>query len=229
MLQLKVKEVDIVRITKILSKHSGKKFITNHTISLYGKVSDELLKELLDNIEIISAQNFPNDVKWLQTLEDEKTNNSNNEILPDNALIGNDLLFPNVKRGQVFWCWIDYSDFNGPNQWHEGKLRPVIVVQNEDINTKSRYTIVLPCTSQIQKWGMSKLMVEFSENNMLDFNPNHFGKKLTGLIETDHIQCIDKKRLRKYIGRMTPEFMEEVQKLSILLLVSKELINRRIK
>ena len=118
MLQLKVKEVDIVRITKILSKHSGKKFITNHTISLYGKVSDELLKELLDNIEIISAQNFPNDVKWLQTLEDEKTNNFDNEILPDNALIGNDLLFPNVKRGQVFWCWIDYFDFNGPNQWH---------------------------------------------------------------------------------------------------------------
>ena len=213
MLQLKAKEVDIVRITKILSKHSGKKFITNHTISLYGKVSDELLKELLDNIEIISAQNFPNDVKWLQTLEDEKTNNSNNEPLPDNALIGNDLLFPNVKRGQVFWCWIDYSDFNGPNQWHEGKLRPVIVVQNEDIHAKSRYTIVLPCTSQIQKYGISKLMVEFSENNMLDFNLNNFGKKLSGLVEADQIQCIDKRRLRKYIGRMTPEFMEEVQKI----------------
>lgn len=213
MLQLKAKEVDIVRITKILSKHPGKKFITNHTISLYGKVSDELLKELLDNIEIISAQNFPNDVKWLQTLEDEKTNNSNNETLSDNVLIGNDLLFPNVKRGQVFWCWIDYSDFNGPNQWHEGKLRPVIVVQNEDIHAKSRYTIVLPCTSQIQKYGISKLMVEFSENNMLDFNLNNFGKKLSGLVEADQIQCIDKRRLRKYIGRMTPEFMDEVQKI----------------
>lgn len=213
MLQLKVKEVDIVRITKILSKHSGKKFITNHTISLYGKVSDELLKELLDNIEIISAQNFPNDVKWLQTLEDEKTNNFDNEILPDNALIGNDLLFPNVKRGQVFWCWIDYFDFNRPNQWHEGKLRPVIVVQNEDINARSKYTIVLPCTSQTQYYGKSKLMVEFSENNMLDFNLNHFGKKLGGLVEADQIQCIDKRRLRKYIGRMTPEFMEEVQKI----------------
>lgn len=213
MLQLKAKEVDIVRITKILSKHSGKKFITNHTISLYGKVSDELLKELLDNIEIISAQNFPNDVKWLQTLEDEKTNNSNNETLSDNVLIGNDLLFPNVKRGQVFWCWIDYSDFNGPNQWHEGKLRPVIVVQNEDINARSKYTIVLPCTSQTQYYGKSKLMVEFSENNMLDFNLNHFGKKLGGLVEADQIQCIDKRRLRKYIGRMTPEFMEEVQKI----------------
>ena len=213
MLQLKVKEVDIVRITKILSKHSGKKFITNHTISLYGKVSDELLKELLDNIEIISAQNFPNDVKWLQTLEDEKTNNFDNEILPDNALIGNDLLFPNVKRGQVFWCWIDYFDFNGPNQWHEGKLRPVIVVQNEDINARSKYTIVLPCTSQTQYYGKSKLMVEFSENNMLDFNLNHFGKKLGGLVEADQIQCIDKRRLRKYIGRMKPEFMEEVQKI----------------
>lgn len=213
MLQLKVKEVDIVRITKILSKHSGKKFITNHTISLYGNVSDELLKELLDNIEIISAQNFPNDVKWLQTLEGEKTNNFDNETLPDNVLIGNDLLFQNVKRGQVFWCWIDYSDFNGPNQWHEGKLRPVIVVQNEDIHAKSRYTIVLPCTSQIQKYGISKLMVEFSENNMLDFNLNNFGKKLSGLVEADQIQCIDKRRLRKYIGRMTPEFMEEVQKI----------------
>lgn len=213
MLQLKVKEVDIVRITKILSKHSGKKFITNHTISLYGNVSDELLKELLDNIEIISAQNFPNDVKWLQTLEGEKTNNFDNETLPDNVLIGNDLLFPNVKRGQVFWCWIDYSDFNGPNQWHEGKLRPVIVVQNEDINARSKYTIVLPCTSQTQYYGKSKLMVEFSENNMLDFNLNHFGKKLGGLVEADQIQCIDKRRLRKYIGRMTPEFMEEVQKI----------------
>lgn len=101
MLQLKVKDVDIVRITKILSNHSGKKYVSNHTISLYGKVSDELFKELLDNIEIISVQNFPCDVKWLETLEDEKSNNSNNEPLPDNALIGNDLLFPNVKRGTI--------------------------------------------------------------------------------------------------------------------------------
>ena len=74
LLQLKVKDVDIVRITKILSKHSGKKYVSNHTISLYGKVSDELFKELLDNIEIISVQNFPCDIKWLETLEDEKTN-----------------------------------------------------------------------------------------------------------------------------------------------------------
>lgn len=213
LLQIKAKNLDVVRITKLLSKHHGKKFVSNHTISLYGKVSDELFEELLNNIEIISAQNFPSDVKWLQKLEDVKAKDIVNESLPNNTLFDNDLLFPIAKRGEVYWCWVDFVDFNGPNQWREGKLRPVIVVQNEEINPKSIDTIVLPCTSQIQNWGISTLKVEFSEKSMLDFNPNNFGKTLTGLVEVEQIQCINKKRLRKYIGKMTPEFMMEIQKI----------------
>lgn len=58
MLQLQTKNIDILRISKLLSKYHIKARVTNSAITLDGDISLELFTQLCGNIDITSVQNF---------------------------------------------------------------------------------------------------------------------------------------------------------------------------
>ena len=58
MLQLQSKKLDICRISKVLVKYNVKASIVNDVITLDGDISDDLISNLLDGIDIHIVRNF---------------------------------------------------------------------------------------------------------------------------------------------------------------------------
>lgn len=223
MLQLHVEELDICRVSKILAKHNIKASIANKTITLEGDISDKLLNSLCDSVTICTVQNFPDEV--VSVVKDENSQASTNKALlasaKDNSIAKPtskelilapkvmqkyDLIYPTVKRGEVYIC-----DFGEPYGHEQGFIRPVIVVQNDVGNFHSPTTIVLPCTAEDKKSLPVNHFFHFSDENMFDYNSALPSDK--NVIMAEQIRTVDKTRLRGFIGTMTPEFMDDIQKI----------------
>ena len=100
------------------------------------------------------------------------------------------------RRGDIYIA--NPNPFKGSEQ---GGTRPVLVLQNNDGNFYCPTLIVAPLSSKLKKPNL----------------PTHFLlKKGRGLItdsivELEQIKTIDKCRIQRYIGKITPEQMSGVE------------------
>lgn len=245
MLQLQTKANDICRISKLLVKYNIKASITDSVITLEGDVSDELLTQLCSGININAVQNFisqeplyvPKETSFIKseeciptevvdkpkqvetTVVEETEQVETTQTIP--TLSHNpseyDLIYSEVKRGEVYLC-----DFGEPYGSEQGFKRYAIVIQNDDGNLHSPTTIVIACTTEHKKRIPVHFHCTFSSINMIDYDLARVGSA-ENVIMAEQIQTVDKTRLRKYLGTLTPEFMKIIEgKIDISLHLSRE-------
>lgn len=235
MLQLQTKSVNIGRISKLIVKYNIKASVTNQTITLDGDISEELFTELFGNIEIQSVQNYikeeplnvTEEVSLLQSEESTKNEPVEEtkqleipQIVPDlsNQTSEYDLIYSVVHRGEVYLC-----DFGKTYGYEQGLMRYAIVVQNDYGNLHSPTTIVVPCTTKTKKQFPVPLYCTFSSKNMVDYDFKRVDSK-ENVIMTEQIRTVDKKRLRKYIGKLTSDFMKFIDsKIEVSLSIDRSL------
>ena len=102
----------------------------------------------------------------------------------------------NIKRGQIY-----YADLTPTVGSEQGGCRPVLIIQNDKGNKYAPTVIIAPITSQIS----TKHTIPTHKKITCDDLP----KKSMVLLE--QVRCIDKKRLREYVGTVTPHTMEQVR------------------
>ena len=128
-----------------------------------------------------------------------------------------DLIYSQVKRGEVYMC-----DFGKPYGSEQAFERYAIVIQNDVGNLSSPTTIVIACTTQPKKHLPVHYHFKFSSKNMIDYDFERVGSE-PNVILAEHIKSVDKTRLRKYLGTLTPEFMKIIQdKIDISLALSRD-------
>lgn len=225
MLQLQSKELDICRISKLLVKHDVRASVSNQVITLDGEISDELLSQICDGIAICTVQNFSDEISTIAQKESISSivDESETKQVEDKSIVeapqqevvlvpritqNYDLIYSTVKRGEVYLC-----DFGEPYGSEQGYMRYAIVVQNDDGNLHSPTTIVLACTTK-QKNILLNVhhYFVFSDENMIDYNEVRVGTE-QNVVMAEQIRTVDKKRLRKFLGTMTPEFMNKIQEI----------------
>lgn len=224
MLQFKAKELDICRISKLLAKHNIKASVSNQVITLDGEISDELLSKLCDGITICNVQNFSGEISSIaqkesifstvdesvsKPIEDKPIVEETKQeiILAPQIMEKYNLIYSTVKRGEVYLC-----DFGKPYGSEQGGLQYSIVVQNDDGNLNSPSTIVLACTTEHKKNLPVHHNFVFSDENMIDYDVLRVGLK-HNVVMAEQIKTVDKTRLRKFIGTMTPKFMDRIQEI----------------
>lgn len=234
MLQLQTKANDICRIIKLLVKYNIKASITDSVITLEGDVSDELLTQLCSGININAVQNFISQEPLYVSKETSFTKSEERiptEVVDKPKQVEStqtiptlshnpseyDLIYSEVKRGEVYLC-----DFGEPYGSEQGFKRYAIVIQNDDGNLHSPTTIVIACTTEHKKRLPVHFHCTFSSRNMIDYDLARVDSA-ENVIMAEQIQTVDKTRLRKYIGILTPEFMKIIDgKIDISLHLSRE-------
>ena len=211
MLQIQVKELDICRISKLLVKHNIKASVSNQEITLDGEISDELLSKLCDSITICKVQNFSGEISSIaqkESIADEPVSKleETKQEAPQ-MMEKHNLIYSTVKRGEVYLC-----DLGEPYGSEQGYIRHVIVVQNDDGNLHSPTTIVLPCTSERKTSLPTHYHFVFSDENMIDYDAVLVASE-QNIVMAEQIKTVDKTRLRKFLGTMTPEFMDRMQEI----------------
>lgn len=222
MLQLQTRTFDICQVSKLLVKYKIKASISNQVITLDGEISDELLDELCNSLTIRNVQNFSGEVFPLTLNESDlpKSNEIVSSFIKGNVIVEEtpsdvvlapqviekyDLLYSTVKRGEVYLC-----DFGEPYGSEQGNKRYAIVVQNDVANLHSPTTIVLACTTARKKGLPVHYHFVFFNENMIDYDVIRVGMK-ENVVMAEQIRTVDKTRLRKFLGTMTPEFMNKMQ------------------
>lgn len=99
-----------------------------------------------------------------------------------------------IKRGQIYL--VDLSDGFGSEQ---GGVRPVLVVQNNKGNKYSP-TIIVACITSRAK-TKNHLPTHY-------YIPDYVGLKYPSIVMMEQIKVIDKSRIIKYIGSVSPRFMD---------------------
>lgn len=94
-----------------------------------------------------------------------------------------------VKRGEIYLA--DLSDASGSEQ---GKVRPVVIIQNNRGNKYSPTTIVVCLSSKI-----------YTKHNLPTHHllPEDIGLKYKSMVMCEQIRVIDKSRLLKKIGTVS--------------------------
>lgn len=102
-----------------------------------------------------------------------------------------------MKRGQIYLA--DLAKGKGSEQ--EG-VRPVLIVQEDDLNRNSPTVIVVIITSQLKKMKMrTHLLLPWIR-----------GLPKQSAVFAEKIREIDKSRLLSYCGNVSEEFMKEVDR-----------------
>ena len=103
-----------------------------------------------------------------------------------------------IKRGNIFLANLD------PVVGHEiSKTRPVIVVSNDIGNTYSGTVTIIPITSK----NLEKI---YPFEIYLPKTSTHLSKNSKG--KADQIRTLDKTRLVKQVGRLSPELIVNLDK-----------------
>lgn len=106
-----------------------------------------------------------------------------------------------VHRGEIYWF-----DLGPPEGSVQGKLRPVLVIQNDRGNTSSPTTIIAALTSQQKKPYAFHVEFTAAESGL--------SKDGTALLEQVHTVTIDELGTRA--GRLPPARMVEVDQALLL-------------
>lgn len=94
-----------------------------------------------------------------------------------------------VKRGDVV-----IADLDGATGSEQGKMRPVLVIQNDTGNKYSPTTIIVPLTSKKKKKGMkTHVLIQKTEEN---------GLSEDSIALCEQVRTIDKKRIKMSIGQI---------------------------
>ena len=105
-----------------------------------------------------------------------------------------------IYQGQIYIC--DLGDNNiGSEQSGE---RPCLVIQNNILNATSEIIIVIPITSKCKKVLPTHYILTNDKYNFLTYDKN------TVLCEC--IRSLSKKRIKKLIGQIDNEDLEEILK-----------------
>ena len=113
-----------------------------------------------------------------------------------------------IKRGQVYLA--DLKDALGSEQ---GGIRPVLVVQNNRGNKYSP-TIIIACITS-KAHTKHHLPTHY-------YIPESIGLKYPSIIMMEQIRVIDKSRIIKYIGSVSPKFMNILDKKILISLGIKQ-------
>lgn len=210
MLQLQTNTINVCRIGKLLAKYNIKASITDSLITLDGDIPDDLLTQLCNEISINFITNFVSNEPLSENTSCVNSEEIENESKVEAAQICSDsskfdLIYPEVKRGEVYEC-----DFGTPHGSEQGFLRYAIVIQNNLGNEFSPTTIVIACSTEPKKDLPVHLYSTFSSKNMSDYDLNRVGTS-ENVIMAEQIRTVNKTRLRRYVGSLTPEFMEQIE------------------
>ncbi len=102
-----------------------------------------------------------------------------------------------IRRGDIFSV-----NFDPPRGSEQGKRRPAIIIQNDIGNQYSPTTILAPITTGDKAKYPVNVAVLAPEG----------GLKNNSVILLNQILTVDKGRLGRYWGRVTPETMQSVDK-----------------
>ena len=102
-----------------------------------------------------------------------------------------------IKRGQIYYC--DLSPVKGSEQ---GGYRPVLIIQNDIGNKYSPTVIAAVITSRYTKANL----------------PTHIwlnaecGLPKESMVECEQVRTLDKTRLQEFMGQVSQEVMNEIDK-----------------
>ena len=117
-----------------------------------------------------------------------------------------------IYRGEMYYA--DLSPVIGSEQ---GGKRPVLIIQNNIGNLYSPTVIVAAMTGKVRR--KAKLPTHYIVNG-------YGGLGEDSIILLEQIRTIDKRRLKKYIGKLFPAEMESVEKCMIISLGLKQYITK---
>ena len=103
-----------------------------------------------------------------------------------------------ILRGELYIA--DLDPVVGSEQ---GGLRPVLVVQNDMGNRYSPTVVVLAVTSQLQQARLPTHVQVPAAGH---------GLQKDSVILAEQLRTLDKRRLQERIGRLTPEYMAQVER-----------------
>lgn len=99
------------------------------------------------------------------------------------------------RRGDIY-----LADLNPYYGFEQGGVRPVLVLQNNIGNYYCPTLIIVPLTSQIKK---PKQPTHFLLNDVRGLNR-------PAMVIAEQIKTIDKRRIRKYLGKVDRQTMDEL-------------------
>ena len=100
------------------------------------------------------------------------------------------------RRGDIYIA--NLNPFRGSEQ---GGTRPVLVLQNNDGNYYCPTLIVAPLSSKLKKPNLpTQFLLKKGQGLITD-----------SIVELEQIKTIDKCRIQRYIGKITPEQMSGVE------------------
>lgn len=101
------------------------------------------------------------------------------------------------KRGEIWLVSLD------PTIGHEiRKMRPALVISNDKNNQFASTITVLPLTSKAEKVYPFETFLPMKESNL----------PKDSKVKTNQIRTVDKKRLIKFLSRISEEKLSEVEK-----------------
>lgn len=80
------------------------------------------------------------------------------------------------------------------------KIRPAVIVSNDHMNELAATVLVMPITGG-----------QFSYDHWIQVSPPEGGVHKPSSIVTEQIRAIDKRRLRKCLGRLRPATMAKIE------------------
>lgn len=101
----------------------------------------------------------------------------------------------NIRRGDVFF--VNFGKTVGSIQ---GRVRPVIVLQNDIGNKHSPTIIVATITSKSYKKRTMPTHIVFNMN----------GLSKESVVQLEQITTIDKQQIKKYVGTMPDDVMSKI-------------------
>lgn len=106
------------------------------------------------------------------------------------------------RRGDIY-----YADLNPVCGSEQGGTRPVIVIQNNSGNTHSSTLIVASTTTNIRRGRNLPTHYFIKENSA-------FGEP--SIVQLEQIRTIDKERIVRYLGKITPRDMVGIDRALLL-------------
>ena len=105
------------------------------------------------------------------------------------------------RRGDIY-----IANLNPRKGSEQGGTRPVLVLSNNNGNFFSSNIIITPLSSRLKKMNLPTHVL---------IKKGH-GLRIDSVAELEFIYTISKKRVKRYIGKISPEIMPEIDKAALI-------------